>query len=206
MRTVDWYFDFISPFAYLGLHQLGKLPDGVHIRYRPVLFAGLLGHWDNKGPAEIPPKRRWTYRYCHWQARQQGIPFRMPPAHPFNPLSDLRLCIAAGATADSVREIFHSLWATGGDPADPERIKGLADTLGVDLAQLDTPAVKQRLRDETREAAERGVFGVPSLVIDQEIFWGTDALEFARAYLQDPSVIDNPEMRRLDRLPVGASR
>ena len=75
MREIDWYFDPISPYAYLALAELHTLAPLARIRLRPVLFAGLLGQWDNVGPAEIPPKRVWTYRFCAWQAAQKGIPF-----------------------------------------------------------------------------------------------------------------------------------
>src|SRR5260221_664563 len=59
--SVDWYFDFVSPYSYLCLHRLKQIP--APIVYKPVLFAGLLNHWGQKGPAEIPSKRRWTYRW-----------------------------------------------------------------------------------------------------------------------------------------------
>ena len=82
--SIDWYFDFVSPYSYIALHRLRELPQPV--TYKPVLFAGLLNHWGQKGPAEIPAKRRWTYRWCTWWAASLGIPFRFPAAHPFNPL------------------------------------------------------------------------------------------------------------------------
>jgi 2-hydroxychromene-2-carboxylate isomerase len=97
---LDWYFDFISPYAYLGMLRLGELPQEFEVRYRPVLFAGLLNHWQQKGPAEISPKRSWTYRSCTWWATRQGIPFRFPAAHPFNSLPYLCLAIAAGNTGE----------------------------------------------------------------------------------------------------------
>lgn len=87
--SIDWYFDFVSPYSYLGLHRLKDVKP--KINYKPVLFAGLLKHWGQKGPAEIPAKRKWTYRSCDWQARKLGLPFRFPAAHPFNPLPHLRL-------------------------------------------------------------------------------------------------------------------
>lgn len=82
MRSVTWYFDFVSPFAYIGLHRLKELPPGLSIEYRPVLFAGLLNHWGQKGPAELQPKRRYTYRWSHWWARSLGIPLRYPAGSP----------------------------------------------------------------------------------------------------------------------------
>ena len=121
MRTATWYFDFISPFAYICLHRLKELPADLSIEYRPVLFAGLLNHWGQKGPAELPTKRRYTYRWSHWWANSLGIPLRYPAAHPFNPLQHLRLAIACGPMPDAVRRIFDAVWTTGADAADPAR-------------------------------------------------------------------------------------
>ena len=82
--ATTWYFDVISPFAYLALREIEDLTKSVTIAYRPILFAGLLQHWKHLGPAEIPPKRIHTYRLCVFEAQRRGIPFRFPPAHPFN--------------------------------------------------------------------------------------------------------------------------
>ncbi|MEI5604188.1 hypothetical protein, partial [Streptomyces brasiliscabiei] len=90
------------PFAYLSLKQLPALPAGTELELLPVLFAGLLNHHRQIGPAEIPAKRRFTYRFVVWRARQMGVPLVMPPTHPFNPLSALRLVIAAGSTRKAV--------------------------------------------------------------------------------------------------------
>src|SRR5690242_18810442 len=78
MRQVNWYFDFISPYSYFGLYELERLGGGVRVDYRPVLFAAMLNHWGQRGPAEIPAKRTWTYRWCTWYAAQHGIPFKFP--------------------------------------------------------------------------------------------------------------------------------
>lgn len=206
MPPLVWYFDFVSPFAYLGLHRLDELPEGTAIEYRPVLFAGLLGRFGQKGPAEIEAKRRYTYRWCHWWAGRLGIPFRFPAAHPFNPLHHLRLAIACGCTKQAVRSIFDAVWTTGNDASDPAAFGRLAVSLGVDAAKLGAIRIKEALRRNTDDAAARGVFGVPTLEADGELFWGTDAIDFVRAFLADPAVIRNEEMRRLDQLPVGAAR
>jgi 2-hydroxychromene-2-carboxylate isomerase len=205
MPSVVWYFDFISPYAYLGLHGLRRLPEGTRLAYRPILFAGLLKHFGQKGPAEIAAKRKWTYRSCIWLARQAQIPFRMPAAHPFNPLPFLRLAIAAGSTPTAIQAIFDTLWATGSNPSDPPIIERLAAQLGVPLERLSDARVKEELRDNTERAVESGVFGVPSLIIRDEVFWGSDAVDFASAYLKNPNILDEA-MRHADTLPIGASR
>jgi 2-hydroxychromene-2-carboxylate isomerase len=198
--SIDWYFDFVSPYSYICLHRLEEL--GAPVNFKPVLFAGLLQHWGQKGPAEIPAKRKWTYRWCTWWARSLSIPFRFPAAHPFNPLAYLRLSIAAGNDPRAVRRIFDALWSTGGDAAHP--FEALRAELGIRPEQVE--AAKEPLRQATVDAAARGVFGVPTFVVDGEVFWGADALEFLKDFLKDAAVLRNDEMRRVDNLPVGVAR
>ena len=206
MSGVQWYFDFISPYAYFGLHTLQSLPQSAALQYRPILFAGLLKHWGQKGPAEIPPKRVWTYRSCIWLARRNQLPFQMPAAHPFNSLPFLRLAIAAGNTPEAIQTIFRALWTTGADPADPSMLARLADLLAVPLHRLGEASVKDELRANTELAIQSGVFGVPSFGIGEHVFWGSDAVDFAVDYLTQPGILDDAEMRRAETLPVAASR
>jgi len=206
MRTATWYFDFISPFAWIGLHRLKELPADIQIEYRPVLFAGILQHWGQKGPAEITAKRRYTYRWVHWWSTQLGVPLRFPAAHPFNPLHHLRLAIACGCTPEAIRAIYESVWTTGEDAADPARFAALLKNLRVSEDELQNPEIKVRLKANTDEAIQRGVFGVPTLEVEGELFWGADGMEFAKSFLSDPAVVRNAEIRRLDSLPVAAAR
>ena len=181
----------------------GRL-KGLDVCYKPVLFAGLLNHFGQKGPAEIPAKRLWTYRWCTWWAKELGVPFRFPASHPFNPLQHLRLALACGASPDAVRRIFDSIWISGEEATDPARFTKLCSDLGVDPATL--PEMRDLLRKSTEEAAARGVFGVPSFVVDGEVFWGADSVEFVKAFLADPGTVRNEEMRRLEGLPFAAAR
>ena len=200
--SIDWYFDFVSPYSYLALHRLRELRGPVV--YKPVLFAGILNHWGQKGPAEIPAKRKWTYRSCVWEARKLGVAFRFPALHPFNPLPHLRLALACGCEPAAVRKIFEFVWTSGEDAADVDRFAQLCQTVGADPSKR--PEVKDLLRRNTDEAIARGVFGVPSFVIRNEVFWGADSVEFANAFLADPATLDNDEMRRVDGLPAAATR
>ena len=204
----SWVFDVISPFAYLAFGQLARLPANVEIEFVPVLFAGMLEHFGQIGPAEIPSKRRSTYRFVLWRAQRMGIPMRMPPAHPFNPLAALRLIIAAGSDARAVETVLSAVFRDGRDVSDPAVIGGLAATLGVanPHAALSDPKVKERLRENTNWAITRGVFGVPTLVIGEEFFWGQDAMEMAFDYVTDPKAFSTPDMRSLDTLPIGVAR
>lgn len=205
---VFWIFDVISPFAYLGLQQLSGLPKDLPVEFVPVLFAGILSHHGQLGPAEIIPKRRFTYRFALWRARKMGIPMRFPPAHPFNPLAALRLIIAAGSSRRAVERVFGAVFVEGTDVANSEVIASLAAELGIEnpADTLGAPDVKQKLRDNTNWAIERGVFGVPTLIVGNETFWGHDAFEMALDFWRDPQSFASPEMRAVDSLPSGSVR
>lgn len=208
MQRVDWYFDFISPFAYLARHRLAEIEQRAALRYQPVLFAGLLGYWQHKGPAEIESKRTFSYRHVQWLADKQGIPFRMPGAHPFNPLAYLRLSIALDNAPAVVHAIFDFLWQRGLDPGDPATFASLCAELGVTdgVARVSQDAVKARLKDDTQRAIERNIFGVPTFAVDGELFWGFDAIDFLLDYLDDPQLLRSESMRRVSQLPIGVSR
>jgi 2-hydroxychromene-2-carboxylate isomerase len=205
---VDWYFDFVSPFAYLQSERLATLGPRMQVRFRPVLFAALLAANGHKGPAEIPAKRAFTYRFCVWQAKELGIPFRFPPEHPFNPLPLLRLAIACDSTPEAVHRIFRFVWRDGRLPDLPIEWAELVHDLGVPdaTARIAAPEVKDALRKNTDEAIARGVFGVPTLAIGDALFWGADATPMAAAYVAAGCRFDDPEYARVAELPVGAER
>ena len=208
MAAVDWYFDFVSPFAYLASEQLALLGPKTRIRYRPVLFAALLDANGHKGPAEIARKRVFTYRFAVWQARRLGIPFRMPPEHPFNPLPLLRLAIACDCAPDAIHRIFRFVWRDGRLPDLPiEWAELVADLRLRDAERRIADAdVKDSLRRYTDEAIARGVFGVPTLAVGDELFWGADATQMAADWLAAGQRWDDPEYARVAHLPVGAKR
>src|SRR6185503_13312381 len=185
------------PFAFIALHRLKELPPDLAIEYRPVLFAGILNHWGQKGPAELATKRRYTYRWSHWWARSLGVPLRYPAAHPFNPLHHLRLAIACESRPEAVRAIFEAVWTTGQDASDPVGFAALCRKLGVSSEALGSATIKEALKKNTDEAIARGVFGVPTFEVDGELFWGADSIEFLKDFLKNPAAVKNQEMQRL---------
>ena len=208
MPSADWYFDFVSPFAYLQSEQLASLGPRVAVRYRPVLFAGLLEATGQKGPAEIAAKRTFTYRFVVWQAKRLGVPLKFPPEHPFNPLPLLRLALACDCDPRAVQRIFRFVWRDGRLPDLPIEWAELTSELGIrDGEMLIASAdIKDALRRNTDEAVSRGVFGVPTLAIGDEIFWGADATAMAADYVAAGCRFDDPEYARVAQLPVGAAR
>ena len=121
MKRIVFHFDPISPFVHLAFERLPQVLQGCSyaVEYRPLLFAGLLQHWGQKGPAEIEPKRAWTFRHVAWLAQRHGISLQTPQVHPFNPLPLLRLAIACGPDRRVVEAILRHVWVGGADAADP---------------------------------------------------------------------------------------
>jgi 2-hydroxychromene-2-carboxylate isomerase len=205
MRLV-WYFDFVSPYSYLQFEAYPELVQTAELR--PVLFAGLLNHWGGKGPAEVPAKRLQTYRHTCWQARQRGIAMTYPPAHPFNPIHALRLALALDCRYLAIKTIFEFIWKEGRSVSG--EWPGLTERLGLDAAAADALIAKQRVKDALaangRQAIDRGVYGVPTFDTGKELFWGLDATDMLLDYLENPGMFDEPEMRRIAALPIGAAR
>jgi 2-hydroxychromene-2-carboxylate isomerase len=207
--NADWYFDFVSPYSHLQLQRLLRgWPKEVTLTPRAILFAAVLDHWGQRGPAEIVPKRVFTYRQAQWRAERDGIPMRFPPRHPFNPLKALRLAVALDERMDAIGEIFAAIWQDGLDVSTDEGFRELATRLGVADAhtRIAAPEVKDKLRANTERAIAAGVFGVPTILVDGMAFWGDDATDMALDYLRDPARFTSGEMARVAGLPVGASR
>lgn len=193
MKAITFWFDPISPFAYLAFEYLPQALEGCSyaVTYRPLLFAGLLAHWGQKGPAEIEPKRAWTFRHVAWWAHQHGIAIETPATHPFNPLPLLRLATACGPNRRVVEAVMRHVWIGGGDAGDAARVAALAQVLAPGRNPSSTE-VKSELRAATAEAIARGVFGVPTFELDGRLFWGVDALPMLRAALLGDPWFDGP--------------
>jgi 2-hydroxychromene-2-carboxylate isomerase len=207
MKRIDFWFDVVSPFAYLAFERLPQVLQGCSyaVEYRPVLFAGLLQHWGQKGPAEIEPKRAWTFRHVHWLAAQHGIEIATPLHHPFNPLALLRLVLAAGPNRRVVEAALRHVWRGGGDANDPVRLAELARTLAPPLDPAGAE-VKAALRVSGEEAIAQGIFGVPSFMCEGRIFWGLDALPMLRAALLDEPWFAGPAWEREGQPRAGVVR
>jgi len=205
---MHWYFDFVSPYAYLQIERHFAWLAAQRPVVKPILFAALLDHWGQRGPGEIAPKRVFTYQQTQWIAQRDGIAFRYPARHPFNPLRFLRLAIAMENDLAAIRTIFRAIWQEGLDTDAPALWTMLVDRLQVRDAdaKITAQAVKDQLRKNTEEAIGAGVFGVPTIAIDGRLFWGYDATGMAMDQVRDAGTFATAEMRRLETLPVGASR
>ena len=220
MREIHFYFDFISPYAWLAFQALPQTLDGIahRVHYHPVVFGAMLKHHGQLGPAEMPGKRDWTYRQVMWLAKQQGTVLKMPASHPFNSLTLLRMAVATShhgePSRESVETIFQHVWCSGLEATDAGRIDELQKKLTQLMQQsqphfqmnIQSPEIKQNLQQQTQAAIDLDLFGVPSMVVDGQLFWGQDAFPMLRAYLEGDAWFDSSDWRDVGNLPVGIRR
>ena len=209
LKKVDWYFDFISPFAYLQFSQFKQFAGELDITIHPILFGALLKHWGQLGPAEIVPKRVFTYRFFKWKADRMGVEYIMPPSHPFNPLPALLSCIAGNSTFEVTQEIFNIIYKQGWQPDQKEgivKLEAIASKHTSHHSNLDEKSLKKILRSNTSKAIKNGVFGVPTFVVEGQVFWGGDASDMMLDFIKNPGLFSSEEMKRISSMPMGLIR
>ena len=211
MKHITFYLDFISPYAYLAFEKLplALMGHSYSVTYKPVLFAAVLKHHGQLGPAEIPGKRDWTYRQILWLAKELGIELQLPASHPFNPLALLRLALACDAQGLPNRYVcetlFRHVWRGGAEASDFERLKLLTQQLEP-RRSVNSEEVKAQLKSHTDEAIARGVFGVPTMAVDDKLFWGFDALPMLKQYLDEDAWFAGPDWEAAARVPGAVQR
>lgn len=213
--SLEFYADPISPYVYIAWHRLKTLLEGrpeLHVHVRPVLLAGLLGHFGQLGPAEIAPKRVFTYKDVVRRCHDIGLPLVGPATHPFNPLTALRAVLAA-PEADRLRALMAIVdagWGAGADLGDPAAIARALSGVELDGPALvragEDPAVKQALITATSEAAALGVFGVPTFGVMGELIFGQDRLPDALRVLAGEDPVDAGRVAQMLARPAGATR
>jgi 2-hydroxychromene-2-carboxylate isomerase len=189
---VHFYFDYISSNAYLAWIELPRMAArfGARLELVPVLFAGLLESTGLLGPAEVRPKAVWMWKNNLRKAALLGVPLELPVYHPFNPLLALRvssLPLAEEERAALVDRLFRAVWVDRLHVSEPEVVERIANDVGLEgarlVAEAGTQESKERLRAQTDDAIAAGVFGVPSMRVGDEVFWGYDDLPFVERLL-----------------------
>ena len=213
-RRLRFCFDYISSNAYLAWLVLPDLAAGYEVEVEPVpvLFAGLLGAHGQLGPAEVPPKMAWTWRNNLRKAELLGEPLEPPAFHPFNPLLSLRvssLPMEAAERRALVGALFRAVWAERQHVSEPAVVAAVASGVGLDGAALvqraGEPESKARLREQTDAAIARGVFGVPTMEVGDELFWGYDDLPYLERFLAGEDPLAPAEAARWTRRPPASA-
>ena len=193
VKTIDFYFDFWSPYAYLGSHRIGEIAEkhGCAVNYLPVDIGRVKLAAGNTGPAnlEIKPKIRYLMQDLKRWADIYGLAFGAVPKGKDTRRINKGVFFAQerNAARDYVREAYAAVWGQGGDPTSDELLSNLARKMGWDadefLAYVNSAASDERYEQVYNTAVERGVFGVPITIIDGQMWWGNDRLQFVDEYL-----------------------
>lgn len=203
-EALIYWFDFVSPYAWVGFRPARALAakHGLAFVPRAVLFAGLLDAHGSVGPAEIPAKREYIFKDAYRKAHARGLPpLVLPPSHPFNPLVALRAAIV-DPSADLIDRLFAAAWIEGRAIDTEAAVSAIVGASIVEATK--TPEMKGRLRETTDAAAKRGIFGVPTLELAGELFWGSDSIEHADAFLRGEDPV--PKDPRYFERPASATR
>ena len=205
---IHFYFDFISPYAYCAWRKLPTLAKKYNreVEAHPVVFGKLLDKWGQLGPAEIPPKRNWLNEYCLRYATLNGFKYNPPKKHPFNPLAALRMSLKEVSGDDQLRvidSIFEEGWSHGADLGDLSTLTSLLTRQSIDGETLSKKVseseIKELLIDETTYAIEKGVFGVPTIIIDDNLFWGNDQMDHIELLLDGRDPLDRERLNDQER-------
>jgi 2-hydroxychromene-2-carboxylate isomerase len=195
---IDFYFDFISPFTYLAYHELPKVVarHGYALIQHPVELNELKRGNNNTGPSnrEQPLKRRYNQQEFRRWTKRYGVTFQRPTA--FDPESRLNkgafLALDRGRIEDYVAAVWRRSWGAGGSLADEGLMRDVARDLGWDadafLKFVVSDEALQRYRVSTEAAHERGVFGVPTMIVGEEMFWGNDHVTWLEEHIAQLAV------------------
>ena len=192
-KTVEFYFDFGSPYSYLAYKALPAIAAarGAQIVWRPMLLGGVFKATGNHSPAGIPAKSQWMHGDLLLWAARYGAPFKFNPLFPINTLMLMRG--AAGMQLRGpdfpkyVETMFHAMWGKPRNLNDAQEVAVVLHAAGFDpdafIALVNDAEVKEKLKKDTEEAVARGVFGAPTFFVGEDMFWGQDRLEFVAAAL-----------------------
>ena len=193
-KTIEFYFDFGSPAAYLAATQLPHIAadTGATLAWKPMLLGGVFQATGNHSPADIKPKGPYLNNDLKRFAKRYGVPFVHNPHFPINTLLLMR-----GATGLQMQQperfasyadaVFQAIWVDGMNMNDPATVATVLQAAGFDAAELvalaNAQATKDQLKAMTQEAVTRGVFGAPTMFVGDDMFWGQDRLDFVREAL-----------------------
>ena len=188
IKSFDFYFDFISPYSFLAHKEIIKIENknSVKIKYKPILLGGLHNLHGIKAPAFIPAKAKHMIRDCKLIAEKNKIKFKFNSYFPIRSLNLMRGVFVAeedNYKSYYIDSIFNAIWQDGLNMNDENVIEKILKNLNANpktfLLRSASSSIKDSLRKRTNEAYEKGIFGAPSFVSNNKIFWGQDRIEFA---------------------------
>jgi len=187
IKAFDFYFDFGSPYSFLAHKKIIKIEkeNSIKIKYKPVLLGGLLKSAGIKANADIPIKGKYMIRDCKLCAEQDGVQFKFNSYFPIITLNLMRCVLVAEKNnfkQSFINKVFDAIWKDGLNLNDNLIVEKLLKNLDVNpknfLMEAIETKIKNELKKKTDEACNNGIFGVPTFMVNNKIFWGQDRLNF----------------------------
>lgn len=195
-KKINFYFDFLSPYSYVAWTWVRA--QDYDFTYTPVSIPSIISHYGTLGPAQIKPKRNYLFKDLLRYTKMNNIPFTSPKNLPFNSLYALRLALAevAGESQKEVIDtIFRAGWEHGLDIGSDDVLREILVQKGQPVedlfAKMEAREARIHLKNNISKALEQDLFGVPSFLVDEEIFWGNDSIKYLEMYLAGSDPLDH---------------
>ena len=187
IKNLDFYFDFISPYSYLAYKRLNSLNEDnkININYKPILLGGLHNLGKITPPAFNERKLKNMKNDCELVASKNNIEFKWNSNFPINSLNIMRgyISVSKDKQNDYLNCFFDAYWKDNHDLSNVENISKLIRELNIDSEEFFQSIKKQSVKDQliklTTDAFQKEVFGTPTFIVNNKIFWGQDRLEYA---------------------------
>lgn len=213
-NTMAYYFDYLSPYAYFSWVELKKLLSEfeLSITLNPIPYPVITTHWGLKGIATIPPKKAFVYQDALRYSQLMKIPLNKPPSHPFKPFLPLRMSlfeVSAEVQFEVIDALWEACWVKQVDMSVSDKIVGFLNEKGLpgdDLYyQASREDVKSLFKKKVVQALDKGVFGVPTMILNQELFWGRDQFIYIKKILEGNDPLNNVSLTEMT-LPIASWR
>jgi 2-hydroxychromene-2-carboxylate isomerase len=195
-KNVEFFFDFLSPYSYVAWTRI-KNDISFDVEFFPVALAGLISHYETKGPGQIAPKRNYLMKDLLRFTKLHNIPFVTPPNLPFNSLYVLRLALKSVSGIHQkqvVDSFFKAIWQDGVDVGNSDNVLNilLRENLPASewMDKISSKEVRLELKQNTELAIKKDVFGVPTFIYNKELFWGNDSIEYLKMHIEDKDPLE----------------
>ena len=184
-KTIDFYFDFISPYTYIGHKRIEKEGNGINFNYKPILLGGLHKLWNITPQAYIEPKKQFMIMDCEMVSKKFKIDFIFNSKFPLNTIKLMRGCLILenDQLKKYIELVFDAYWKNNEDVTDNKVLSKILNQIDIKLEEfiekIEKNDIKEKLKELTSDAFKKKIFGAPTFVINNKNFWGQDRLEYA---------------------------
>ena len=184
-KNIEFYFDFISPYTYIGHKRIEKEGNNINFIYKPILLGGLHKLWNITPQAHIEPKKQFMIMDCEMVSKKFKIDFNFNSNFPLSTIKLMRGCLIlkGDQLKKFIKLVFEAYWKNNEDITDEEVLTKILDQIEINITEftkkIEKPETKEQLKTLTNEAFKKKIFGAPTYVVNDKIFWGQDRFEYA---------------------------